>query len=142
MYADIDTVKALHSNVKSSISEQQYELLAGLVDSDIDARLSRHYYWPASEKGEVLNDPAPMLVRNAATYLLAGLIESRSFAHNEAGTAVANPYASRLTRQGEAILKRLENEQGLVPELVRVSDVSLGAAPQIYSPVTGLRRSR
>lgn len=144
MYANATTVKSLCRNRKSNLVADDLTAAAMVVDAEIDARLSIIYYWPLDSDGNAYAS-TPNLITAIANLLTAGLVESETYAHNEAG-GIINPYGAMLTRRGNALLDSLANGNLDIEELERTQVLKgshdRGTAEGAYAPASGLPSGR
>jgi hypothetical protein len=141
MYAKEDAVRNLCRNRKSQLSIDEITAAADIVDVEIDLVLSERFYWPVSSTGVVLNVTPPKAVIALANLKTAAMIEMQTYAQNEAGQMVANPYGRSLEKRGDAILKGIVDQTMKVTELEEAQDISVSPAKKIFKPVHGVRGS-
>lgn len=142
MYADNDRVRSLIKNRSSVLPQADLDAAAALSDIEIDMRLSALFYWPTSSKGVDLSTDPPSMIVNLATLLTAAMIESQSYAANEATGLTANPYGKMLERRAMALLDKIEDGTVVIPGIERATQLAASKAPRLFHPVQGLRIPR
>lgn len=138
MYADQSTVTGLCMNRVSNLSLQEIQAVAAIVEPEIDSRIGSVYYWPNNEAGVPIT-VIPVLVKTISNYLVAGLIEKKSYAQNEAGQMTPNPYGVALEKRGDKLLQDVIAGLIIVPGLQRYNQVSGSNPPDQFRHVHGLR---
>lgn len=138
MYADETAVRALCRNRLSALSLTEIQASAAIADMEIDMAISKNFWWPNDQYGNVLNSPPPAAITTLSSLKTAALIEMQTYAQNEAGQMVANPYGRSLERRGDAILKGILSRDLDVPELEQASDIATTQARREMKEVRAL----
>lgn len=147
MYCVESTVRSLVTNRQSKLDLAEIQGFAALVDAEIDGRLAARFYWPKSSSGVDLSQTPPALIVAAANYLVAALIELKSFSQftsppvsPDSGEGPST-YGRDLQRRGYGLLKSIEERRIVIPSLQPSTPIAQSHAPtHNFRPVYGLRR--
>lgn len=140
MYALTATVQTLCKNRRTALGAEEVETFAGVVESEIDAAISEHYYWPLDANGVDISGSPPAILIQISNLITAGIIEQVSYAQNEAGGAAPNPYGAMLEKRGRSILARICDGSIVIPGLQRITEIiGRASTASTYRPVSGLR---